>query len=78
VGTERQHKESPASAGLRTCGALLNEGKRDLPSRHHNNCPRCPIIGAEDIPGDEFYEILLSASTSALRGNSAAAMHRIS
>lgn len=22
---------------------------------HHNNCPRCPIIGAEDIPGDEFF-----------------------
>jgi hypothetical protein len=25
---------------------------------HHNDCPRCPIIGAEDIPGDEFYELL--------------------
>lgn len=23
---------------------------------HHNNCPRCPIIGAEDIPGDEYFE----------------------
>jgi hypothetical protein len=31
---------------------------RNLPSRHHNNCPRCPVIGAEDIPGGEFYEIL--------------------
>jgi len=26
--------------------------------RHHNNCPRCPLIGAESIPGNEFYEIL--------------------
>jgi hypothetical protein len=25
---------------------------------HHNHCPRCPVIGAEAIPGDEFYEIL--------------------
>lgn len=24
---------------------------------HHNNCPRCPIIGAEDIPGDEYFEL---------------------
>ncbi len=24
---------------------------------HHNNCPRCPIIGAEDIPGDEDFEL---------------------
>src|SRR3984885_15515204 len=31
---------------------------RSLPSRHHNNCPCCPVIGAEDIPGEEFYEIL--------------------
>lgn len=23
---------------------------------HHNNCTRCPIIGAEDIPGEEFFE----------------------
>jgi len=23
--------------------------------RHHNNCPRCPAIGAEDISGDEYY-----------------------
>jgi hypothetical protein len=23
---------------------------------HHNNCPRCPVIGAEDIPGEEFFE----------------------
>jgi len=29
---------------------------RSLPFRHHNNCPRCPVIGAEDIPGEEFYE----------------------
>jgi hypothetical protein len=27
-------------------------------SRHHNNCPRCPVIGAEDIPGDEYFNIL--------------------
>lgn len=26
--------------------------------RHHNDCPRCPVIGAEDIPGDEYYQIL--------------------
>jgi hypothetical protein len=26
--------------------------------RHHNNCPRCPAIGAEDIPGEEYYELL--------------------
>lgn len=25
--------------------------------RHHNNCPRCPVIGAEDIPGEEFFEL---------------------
>lgn len=24
---------------------------------HHNNCRRCPVIGAEAIPGDEFYEL---------------------
>jgi hypothetical protein len=24
---------------------------------HHNNCPRCPIIGAEDIPGEEYFDI---------------------
>lgn len=24
---------------------------------HHNNCPRCPIIGAEDITGEEFFEL---------------------
>jgi hypothetical protein len=24
---------------------------------HHNNCSRCPIIGAEDVPGDEYYEL---------------------
>lgn len=29
-----------------------------LPFHHHNNCPRCPVIGAEDIPAAEFYEIL--------------------
>ncbi len=23
---------------------------------HHNNCPRCPVIGAEDIAGEEFFE----------------------
>ncbi len=26
--------------------------------RHHNNCPRCPIIGDENIAEDKFYEIL--------------------
>jgi hypothetical protein len=31
---------------------------RSLPFRHHNNCSRCPVLGAEDIPGEEFYEIL--------------------
>lgn len=25
---------------------------------HHNNCPRCPVLGAEDIPGEEYFEIL--------------------
>jgi hypothetical protein len=25
--------------------------------RHHNNC-RCPVIGAEDIPGEEYFDIL--------------------
>jgi hypothetical protein len=25
---------------------------------HHNDCPRCPVIGAEDIPGEEYYQIL--------------------
>lgn len=25
--------------------------------RHHNHCPRCPVIGAEDIPGEEFFEL---------------------
>lgn len=29
---------------------------RGLRFAHHNNCPRCPIIGAEDIPGEEFFE----------------------
>ncbi len=24
---------------------------------HHNNCPRCPIIGAESIPGEEYFDI---------------------
>jgi len=26
--------------------------------RHHNNCPRCPVLGAEGMPGEEYYEIL--------------------
>ena len=25
--------------------------------RHHNRCSRCPVIGAEDIPGDEYFEL---------------------
>jgi len=29
---------------------------RGLRLAHHNNCPRCPIIGAENIPGEEFFE----------------------
>ena len=29
----------------------------NLKLRHHNNCPRCPVIGAEDILGEEYYEI---------------------
>ncbi len=31
---------------------------RRLLFAHHNNCPRCPVIGAEDIPGEEYFEIL--------------------
>lgn len=23
---------------------------------HRNSCPHCPMIGAEDIPGEEFFE----------------------
>ncbi|WP_158792754.1 hypothetical protein [Granulicella sp. L60] len=26
-------------------------------SRYHNNCPRCPVLGAEDIPSDEYYNL---------------------
>jgi hypothetical protein len=26
--------------------------------RDHNDCPRCPVIGAEDIRGEEYFEIL--------------------
>jgi len=29
----------------------------DLRFRHHNRCLRCPVIGAEDIPGDEYFEL---------------------
>jgi hypothetical protein len=25
---------------------------------HHNHCPRCPILGAEDVPGDEYCQLL--------------------
>lgn len=25
--------------------------------RYHNNCPRCPVLGAEDIPGEEYYNL---------------------
>ena len=28
----------------------------ELRFAHHNNCPRCPVIGAEDIAGEEFFE----------------------
>lgn len=31
---------------------------RKLRLAHHNKCPRCPVVGAEEIPGDEFYELL--------------------
>jgi hypothetical protein len=32
---------------------------RNHSNRHHNNCLRCPILGAgDDVPGGEFYEIL--------------------
>jgi hypothetical protein len=30
----------------------------NLRLRHHNHCPRCPVIGAEDVSGEEYYEIL--------------------
>jgi hypothetical protein len=30
---------------------------RALSFAHHNNCLRCPIIGAEDIPGEEYVEL---------------------
>lgn len=30
--------------------------KRSL--AHHNGCSRCPVIGAEEIPRDEFYQLL--------------------
>lgn len=26
--------------------------------RHHNQCTRCPVIGAEDIAGEEWYQLL--------------------
>jgi hypothetical protein len=25
--------------------------------RHYHNCVRCPVIGAEDIPGEEFFDL---------------------
>jgi hypothetical protein len=28
----------------------------ELRFAHHNNCPRCPIIGAKDIPDEVFFE----------------------
>jgi len=54
------HALSPAPAGLLFVSAFdpIGDLMRSVPSRHHNNCPRCPVTGAEDIPGDEFYEIL--------------------
>jgi hypothetical protein len=39
---------------------------RGLRFAYHNNCPRCPIISAEDIPGDEFL-IGFNAVTSGIR-----------
>ncbi len=26
--------------------------------RHHNNCSRCPIVGAKDLPTEEVYQLL--------------------
>ena len=26
--------------------------------RHLNNCPRCPVVGAQDIPGVEYFQAL--------------------
>ena len=51
---------SPAFAGL--CFGLafapVGDLMHGLSFRHHNNCLRCPVLGAEDIPGEELYEIL--------------------
>jgi hypothetical protein len=31
---------------------------RKLRLPHHNNCPRCPVIGSDGTPGDEYYNVL--------------------
>lgn len=31
---------------------------RPLMFAHHNNCSRCPVIGAEDVDSDEYYHLL--------------------
>jgi hypothetical protein len=31
---------------------------RKLKLAHYNNCPRCPVIGAEDTTGNEYYNLL--------------------
>jgi len=51
---------SPGSACLcfHSNQTAIGERMPNLRLRHHNNCPRCPVIGAEDITGEEFYEIL--------------------
>jgi hypothetical protein len=36
----------------------MEHAMRKLRLAHHNNCPRCPVIDAEDISGDEFYNLL--------------------
>ena len=51
---------------------------RNLPSRHHNNCPRCPVTDAEGIPKDEFYEILALRFNIRIAQDSVAAMHHSS
>jgi hypothetical protein len=32
--------------------------RRRLMFAHHNDCSRCPVIGAEDVGGDESYNLL--------------------
>jgi hypothetical protein len=39
----------------------------NLRFRHHNNRPRCPVIGADDVPGEEYYDILARFSVRVAR-----------